>query len=125
MKKTVIPLAVILCCCCVGLKYSTTEFYESVYVCDLGGMMGKSIIQFKEDSFFYSERDSLFYGSGKWSMSDDGKYLMLNGSTDYSYSKPELSLENKISFDLKIKNKRTLIGDDKVFIRMQQKNSVH
>jgi hypothetical protein len=125
MKKTVISLAVIFCCSCAGLKYGTTEFYESVYVCDLGGMMGKSIIQFKEDSFFYSERDSLFYGSGKWSMSDDGKYLMLNGSTDYSYSKPELSLENKISFDLKIKDKRTLIGNDKVFIRMQQKNSVH
>ncbi len=117
MNKIIIFLAFILCFSCVGLKYGTTNFIESVYVCDLGGMMGKTIIQFKEGVFHYSERDSLFYGSGTWSMSDDGKYLILKGSTDYNYSKPELSLEKKIFLNLKIKNKHTLIGDDKVFIR--------
>ena len=121
MNKAIIFIPIILCCSCVGSKYSSMNFIESVYVCDLGGMMGKSVIQFKEDVFYYSERDSLFYGSGKWFISDDGKYLMLKGSADYNYSKQNLSLEKRISFNLKIRNKRMLLGEDKVFIKMEEK----
>ena len=67
----------------------------------------------------FSEKDSLFHGSGQWRISEDGKYILLTGGSDYNYSNPDLSLEKEINLKLKIKNKNSLIGNDKVFGRIE------
>lgn len=103
--------------CCSPLKHTVNDFNGEIYVDDRG-MMGKTIIQFNQNMVNYSERDSMWVGTGNWRFTDNHKSIILrvratskqiNSGSTYGY--------NPINLTLRIKGKNRLIGDNHHFER--------
>ncbi|MDP4210570.1 MAG: hypothetical protein Q8928_17305 [Bacteroidota bacterium] len=118
MHKLFIPLlSFVIFYSCVPVKLSISDFEGQEYVCDLGRMVGRSIIKFEKKTFLYSERDSLFLGEGKWNFSEDKKRLILTGKISNKHQSPVMTINKGLNLELIIKGKCKLVGDSKVFIR--------
>lgn len=103
---------------CKLLRTTAIEIDHSCYVCNKGDMVGNTTLILKDSTFTYSERGGLYDGEGKWHMSSDGKYLILNGvSTLANYEGTEIELKKEINIKLRIKGKDKLIGDGCIFVR--------
>lgn len=103
---------------CKLLKTTAIEMDHSCFVCNKGDMVGNTTLILKDSTFTYSERGGLYDGNGKWHMSSDGKYLILNGVSTLANCKgTEIELKKEINIKLKIKGKDKLIGDGCIFIR--------
>jgi len=81
-------------------------------------MVGKTILKLGKDTFNYSERDSLFIGSGLWSLSKDKKTIYLRGSTTLKdYKDEEFALRKSLDLELEIKDKTRLTYNGQIYIK--------
>jgi hypothetical protein len=116
-KLYLIILSTLVLSGCLSLKYTNSDFEGQIYICDLGRMVGRSIIKFDKNTFIYSERDSLFIGEGKWALSEDKKKLILIGKISNKDKIPEVTINKVLKLELMIKGKNKLVGNDMVFVR--------
>jgi len=113
MRKMIIVLFVISCISCSVIRIAEGDLINQKYVQYNDGMgLGRTVIIFSEQGLFnYSERDSLFVGGGKWKLSEDKKYLSLNGKVSDKHNNPDFTLEKSLNLKLKIKNENILIDE--------------
>ena len=118
MKKSYYISLLILSTSCLSAKYVKNDFQNQTYVCDNDPMVGKTTITFMSDTFKYIERNGLFTGEGVWSLSSNGKQIILKGMTsEYDSKGQKLSFRKEIKFKLEIKNKNKLTDENQTFIK--------
>lgn len=116
MKKVVIFVIVIFQGC-VLLKYAPLTLNNAYYVSEKGPMVGNSTLLFDDSTFVYTERGDLFEGKGKWTLSPNGKILILECTIKSQNG--DMNLEQHRYFELRIRGKDKLVGDADIFIRKQ------
>ena len=87
---------VLLMANCAPLKITRERFVGEVYVCNMGGMMGKTILTFTPDGFEYSERDSLLVGGGTWDYFEKGRTIKLKSKISNKHQSPDLAMEKEL-----------------------------
>lgn len=107
---------------CGMVKYTQRDFTGKKYEWYASSMIGKSAIQFINDSsFIYSERDSLFVCTGEWHMSNDNKTIFIksvnNNANQLANNTPIVIITNK---EFKIINRNKLMDVDKKLFSLKK-----
>jgi hypothetical protein len=113
MKRLTLFIIVILQGCSLS-KNAPLALNGSYYICDKGEMVGNTTILFRDSTFIYTERDGLLESEGKWKLSSNGKFLLLEGVKKNKSG--DINLSQKMNLELRIKRMEKLIGDGCVFL---------